>query len=443
MTRRRRARARNSAGGPGRPPARRSRATRRRAGGSTRARRRVAQRRADGAPAQRPGRLARAARQRAAGRRRRRPRCRAARRRRDCRGGRIRSARRAMSSSTPAVSPWRAVADRHRAAPRSSSATAGRRKVQPQRAAAPAATTGVVVQARMRRLSQPGARVAREIAREARDEEAAGERPAVEAAPAEREQHAPGRSGSCGLSSSTRCASIAAPRAPATSALVSSRRYGMRRFRAMLPRMIVDEQAEVLGNRTLSAEYNVVTLGAATIAAAARPGQFVMIKTKPGLEPLLRRPFSIFEILRDRDGTPHRHQHPQQAHRHRHGQLFDVARRRPPRRASARSGGRGRWCDPPAEAWMVAGGVGLAPFATLAEALGAARHLDALFYGARRGEDLYYADWFDELGVRARARHRGRQSRRARASSPCRSSRARATRRPTRRSRSTAAGRRR
>ena len=58
----------------------------------------------------------------------------------------------------------------------------------------------------------------------------------------------------------------------------------------MLPGMIVDEQAEVLGNRTLSAEYNVGTLGAASIAAAARPGQFVMVKTKSGLEPLLRRP---------------------------------------------------------------------------------------------------------------------------------------------------------
>ena len=34
----------------------------------------------------------------------------------------------------------------------------------------------------------------------------------------------------------------------------------------MLPRMIVDEQAEVLENRTLSAEYNVVALGAAWVA---------------------------------------------------------------------------------------------------------------------------------------------------------------------------------
>ena len=39
--------------------------------------------------------------------------------------------------------------------------------------------------------------------------------------------------------------------------------------------------------------------------------------------------------------------------------------------------------DPPAEAWMVAGGVGLAPFATLAEALAARGTRMRLFYGAR------------------------------------------------------------
>src|SRR5690606_6015449 len=73
---------------------------------------------------------------------------------------------------------------------------------------------------------------------------------------------------------------------------------------AILPAMIVDLAAEVLDNRPLSAEYNVVALAAPAIAAAARPGQFVMVKTAPGLEPLLRRAFSIFEILRDDVGRP-------------------------------------------------------------------------------------------------------------------------------------------
>jgi dihydroorotate dehydrogenase electron transfer subunit len=166
----------------------------------------------------------------------------------------------------------------------------------------------------------------------------------------------------------------------------------------MLPRMIVDEQAEVLGNRTLSAEYNVVTLGAASIAAAARPGQFVMIKTKPGLEPLLRRPFSIFEVLRAADGTPVGISILNKRIGTGTGQLFEA-------RAGDRLACLGPlgqpWplVEPPTTAWMVAGGVGLAPFATLTETLAARGVSLRLFYGARRGEDLYYADWFAARGV--------------------------------------------
>jgi dihydroorotate dehydrogenase electron transfer subunit len=49
---------------------------------------------------------------------------------------------------------------------------------------------------------------------------------------------------------------------------------------------------------------------------------------------------------------------------------------------------------------MVAGGVGLAPFATLAEALAARCTPATLFYGGRRSADLFYVDFFERLGVR-------------------------------------------
>ena len=49
---------------------------------------------------------------------------------------------------------------------------------------------------------------------------------------------------------------------------------------------------------------------------------------------------------------------------------------------------------------MVAGGVGLAPFATLAEALVAVNVPTTLFYGARTGDELYYLEFFDRLGVK-------------------------------------------
>jgi dihydroorotate dehydrogenase electron transfer subunit len=48
---------------------------------------------------------------------------------------------------------------------------------------------------------------------------------------------------------------------------------------------------------------------------------------------------------------------------------------------------------------MVAGGVGLAPFLALAEALRARGVAATLFYGARRGDELFYLDVFRTLGV--------------------------------------------
>jgi dihydroorotate dehydrogenase electron transfer subunit len=48
---------------------------------------------------------------------------------------------------------------------------------------------------------------------------------------------------------------------------------------------------------------------------------------------------------------------------------------------------------------MVAGGVGLAPFATLAESLRARGVACTLFYGARRAAELFFLDSFRALGV--------------------------------------------
>src|SRR5207237_541934 len=56
--------------------------------------------------------------------------------------------------------------------------------------------------------------------------------------------------------------------------------------------------------------------------------------------------------------------------------------------------------DPPADAWMVAGGVGLAPFATLAEALAARGTPMTLFYGGRSSADLFHDAYFEALGTR-------------------------------------------
>jgi dihydroorotate dehydrogenase electron transfer subunit len=162
--------------------------------------------------------------------------------------------------------------------------------------------------------------------------------------------------------------------------------------------MPIDVAARVIANRPLSSDYNVLALAAPAIAAVATPGQFVMLKPGAGADPLLRRPFSVFEILRDAHGTA--------------TGLTILSKRIGVSTAllyDAREGQRvdclgplGRpftIADPPSDAWMVAGGVGLAPFATLAQSLRTRSVKSTLFYGARRAAEIFYLDFFRELGV--------------------------------------------
>jgi dihydroorotate dehydrogenase electron transfer subunit len=163
--------------------------------------------------------------------------------------------------------------------------------------------------------------------------------------------------------------------------------------------MLVDVDAAVLSNTRLSEDYSVLALAAPGIAEAARPGQFVMLKTSRGMDPLLRRPFSIFEVLRDERGAATGISIFNKRIGKGTGLLYDVE---PGARLQC-LGPLGRPfepVDPPTDAWMVAGGVGLAPFATLAEALVQRGTSATLFYGARRAQDLHCVDLFERLGIR-------------------------------------------
>jgi dihydroorotate dehydrogenase electron transfer subunit len=163
--------------------------------------------------------------------------------------------------------------------------------------------------------------------------------------------------------------------------------------------MPVDVIAAVVSNARLTADYNVIALAAPEIARAARPGQFVMVRPSGRTDPLLRRPFSIFEVLRDDRGQP--------------SGLSLLNKRVGVGTALLYGANVGDRIDclgplgqpfvpvdPPGEAWMVAGGVGLAPFATLAEAL-AERHTPmTLFYGGRSAHDVFHEAFFERLGTR-------------------------------------------
>jgi len=162
--------------------------------------------------------------------------------------------------------------------------------------------------------------------------------------------------------------------------------------------MVVDVGAPVLYNRRLSPHYNVIALAAPAIAAAAEPGQFVMVKPAPGLEPLLRRPFSVFEVLRDSGGTPTAITLLNKRVGITTTQLFDaVEGQRIP--CLGPLGRPFSMADASTEAWMVAGGVGLAPFATLANALAARGVPMTLFYGGRSADDLFFIELFESAGA--------------------------------------------
>src|SRR5262245_28545885 len=134
--------------------------------------------------------------------------------------------------------------------------------------------------------------------------------------------------------------------------------------------MPFDVPATVIANTRLSHDYNVLALAAPQIADTTLPGQFVMVKAGTGYDPLLRRPFSVFEVLQDESGRPV-------------GLSILVKRIGPSTRLlyDAKVGDTipclgplGQpfsLIDSAAEGWMVAGGVGLAPFWTLARALAA------------------------------------------------------------------------
>lgn len=162
--------------------------------------------------------------------------------------------------------------------------------------------------------------------------------------------------------------------------------------------MLFDVAAAVVDNVALSADYNVLALSAPEIARAAKPGQFVMLKAATGHDPLLRRPFSVFEIVRGAGGAPSGIT----ILNKRIGASTALLYGATPGRSVACLGPLGTaWpmTAPPRPAYLVAGGVGLAAFATLAEALAARRTPTTLFYGARTAAELFHLDLFRGLGV--------------------------------------------
>jgi dihydroorotate dehydrogenase electron transfer subunit len=63
---------------------------------------------------------------------------------------------------------------------------------------------------------------------------------------------------------------------------------------------VFEHRAEVLQNEEVAPNTYLMGLKSVPIASAAKPGQFVMLRVAEGVDPLLRRPFSVCST---RDGT--------------------------------------------------------------------------------------------------------------------------------------------
>jgi dihydroorotate dehydrogenase electron transfer subunit len=168
---------------------------------------------------------------------------------------------------------------------------------------------------------------------------------------------------------------------------------------------MLDKKVKVKDIRDLGARNYLLTLNTPEQARLVRPGQFIMLKCVEDADdnPLLRRPFTIFNIHRQpRSGKPaglellvkdigagtHRlvHVNP--------GQMLDCL------------GPQGRGFQISADmrnrtelACLIAGGVGIAPLYLLAQSLIAQNVKPVLFYGGANIEDLVLREYFERLGM--------------------------------------------
>jgi dihydroorotate dehydrogenase electron transfer subunit len=62
---------------------------------------------------------------------------------------------------------------------------------------------------------------------------------------------------------------------------------------------VIEEQGEVVFNRRVNANTWLMGISSPGVARSAGPGQFVMLRVRGGVDPLLRRPFSVCGVQND------------------------------------------------------------------------------------------------------------------------------------------------
>jgi dihydroorotate dehydrogenase electron transfer subunit len=153
--------------------------------------------------------------------------------------------------------------------------------------------------------------------------------------------------------------------------------------------------AEILRAEKLSSDIYRYTVKAPDIAASSKPGQFVMVRAGEGLDPLLRRPFSIHQVAEGGElqvlfkvigkGT-------QALARLQPGQHMDILGPL----------GRGFTIAEDKQHYLVGGGIGIAPLLFLAKRILKKNEPSAIrvFLGARTKDELAsLVEDFTSLGL--------------------------------------------
>ncbi|MCX6561864.1 MAG: dihydroorotate dehydrogenase electron transfer subunit, partial [Candidatus Aminicenantes bacterium] len=140
-------------------------------------------------------------------------------------------------------------------------------------------------------------------------------------------------------------------------------------------------------------EFHLLRFAAPDMAAAAKPGQFVMLRTNPGTDPLLRRPLGIHDAAKDWLEV-----------------FFRTAGRGTALLAAKAKGetldvigplGKGyrldgKWKDK--DAWLVGGGRGIAPLFFLGRKLKAKGARVKVFYGGKTASEVPIGEKFEAAG---------------------------------------------
>ena len=156
--------------------------------------------------------------------------------------------------------------------------------------------------------------------------------------------------------------------------------------------MIIDRQCQIIDIERHTDNVFSICLNAPEIAEQSKPGHFVNLKiTNEGFDPFLRRPFSIYQSIKGSGSLEFLYQVM--------GRGTEILSRKKPGDHLQLIGPLGNTFNIEGNyelAFLVAGGIGIAPMPFLSQALKDAGRKYAVIAGFRTQNDMVPQDWLNE-----------------------------------------------